>query len=862
MIRNRYANIGKARRSSAPVRPSARSTKLITGFQITLSPSMSERPSFVARLLRPIVQLRDGETGTALLMFLYSFLAMTSYNINKPITRSEFISSLGADDLPYVTFVMGVLIGVIMQGYTKVISVVPRRWMIPATQAGIAGLLLLFWALFTFVGADWVAVGFYVISLILSILLISQFWTLANDVYDPRQAKRIFGFIGGGASLGGATGAGLTAFLVQTVGSRTMILMAAGVMVACLAIVISIVRREQRAGMSDASKTGEEEGVSGGEAIRLLRSSRHLQIISLVIAFGAMSSYIVDQQVNMAVAEFKGAEGKDSMAAFLAQIIVYLSLIGFVIQVTLTSRIHRVLGIGFALLMLPVSMAGAAAMILFNRALWAPSVGRIVDTSIRYTIDKTSREVLFLPLPAELKYRAKPFIDVTMDRLAKGVGAVLMLVAIKKWGLGLDWQQLSYVSAVLIALWVLTAIAARREYMRSFRRNLEEQNVAPSEVKFTNPDPATVETLVSELAHPEPRRVLYAIDLLDAMDKRALVTPLLLGHESPEVRARALQIAEASGPRFADRWQPGVERALKDRDASVRIAAVSALAALRGEAAVDVMRPFIKRGDPALAIVAAAALAASSREDDVALAAATLREYSVDTRERATQWRLQVADALGDVNNPAFRPLLVPLMYDANIEVARAAIESAGALGTDDFLFVPPLVSLLRNRRLKSAARAVLVDYGEPVVAPLAFFMADREEDKWVRRHVPSTLAALPYQASVDALIGALDDPDGFIRSKAIAALDRLRRTNPELVMDATAITRHANLEAARAFNALTLHYNLFVAGGTDQRSLLARTLVEKHQRAMNRTLTLLGLIHGPEDVGAVRHALDVNDAR
>src|SRR6185295_14546910 len=99
---------------------------------------MSERQPLLARLLRPIVQLREGEATTVLLMFLYSFLAMTSYNIIKPITRSEFISSLGADDLPYVTFAMGILIGVIMQGYTKVIAVVPRRSMIPVTQIGIA----------------------------------------------------------------------------------------------------------------------------------------------------------------------------------------------------------------------------------------------------------------------------------------------------------------------------------------------------------------------------------------------------------------------------------------------------------------------------------------------------------------------------------------------------------------------------------------------------------------------------------------------------------------------------------------------------------------------------------------------------
>ena len=77
---------------------------------------MPERPSFTARLLLPIVQLRDGETTTALLMFLYSFLAMSSYNIIKPISRSEFISNLGADNLPYVQFGTGVLIGFLMQG--------------------------------------------------------------------------------------------------------------------------------------------------------------------------------------------------------------------------------------------------------------------------------------------------------------------------------------------------------------------------------------------------------------------------------------------------------------------------------------------------------------------------------------------------------------------------------------------------------------------------------------------------------------------------------------------------------------------------------------------------------------------------
>ena len=52
--------------------------------------------------------------------------------------------------------------------------------------------------------------------------------------------------------------------------------------------------------------------------------------------------------------------------------------------------------------------------------------------------------------------------------------------------------------------------------------------------------------------------------------------------------------------------------------------------------------------------------------------------------------------------------------------------------------------------------------YGEPVIGPLTYFMSDREENLWVRRHVPSTLALLPFKASADALVAAMSDGEGF----------------------------------------------------------------------------------------------------
>jgi ATP/ADP translocase/HEAT repeat protein/CRP-like cAMP-binding protein len=813
--------------------------------------------NWLRRGLAPLAQLRESELATGLMMFAYSFLAMTAYNVIKPITRSKFISSLGADNLPYVQLAAGLLIGVLMQGYSVLVSRLPRRYVAPLTLAGMSALLVGFWFLFRTAG-DWVSVGFYLLGLILGLLLISQFWTLANDIYDARQAKRIFGFIGGGSSLGGMTGAGLTALVVSRVGTENLLLCSAGILLLCAGLVTLIVRREAAAGRG-GSVAAEEEGVGGKEAIRLLRESRHLQIIALVIAFAAVGAGLIEQQLNMAAEAFKGRSATDNLTEFLAQVTLYLSAIGFFIQVALTSRIHRYLGVGFALLVLPTSLGVTGLVMLLNAALWAPALARILDTSLRYTLDKTTREVLFLPLPTDLKYRAKPFVDVTVDRFAKGLAALLALVLIKPWGLGLSWQQISYASLAVMALWVVTAVRARREYLASFRRSIERREVEASAARPDLADPATVEALVEELAHPDEQRVLYAIDLLEALNRRRLVSPLLLHHESEKVRVRALQALEAARPELRERWAGAVERLLRDASSEVRAAAVQALAAMRGEHAAELMRRYLDDRDPRVVTTAAATLAGSASEADVAAAEAALDRLAADTRESAVEGRRQAAAALGGIGDARFRGHLVPLMFDPDPAVARAAIRSAGQAGGPEDLLVPPLVSLLRRRSLHDAARDVLLGRGEGVVEALGHFLGEQAEDVEVRRRIPATLARIPSQQSVDLLLASLAQEDEVVRDQALTALERHRREHPALVVARGPVEERALAEARHALRYLSLRFNLLHDEGRG--SLLDRALEERRARSVDRVYRLLGLIFPWRDVAVARRGME-GDAR
>ena len=832
--------------------------------------------AIVHRLLSPLVEVRKEESITLLLMFLYSFLAMTAYNILKPLAQGMFIGVHGADNLPIMVLVAGPLIAVIMQAYTAVISRLPQRWVIQITQAGIVTLLFGFSVFFRVLppagdpgaavpllsGTSLAAIGVYLFRLILGVLLVSQVWTLANDVYDPRQAKRFFGFITAGASLGGLTASILVNQTVALFGFDNLLLVAAVLIIACMAIVTTVLRRSHHVSLEDITASSKDESVPWNEAWRMLRDSPHLRIIATIIGLAAMGASLIDQQLSMAAEEVAGVGQGEGISALLATVQGYTSLVGLVISLWLTARIHRYLGIGVALLLLPLSLGVTAVAMLLTGALVSSMVARIVDTSLRYSVDKTTREILYMPLPSELKYQAKPFVDVGVDRIAKSSVNILILVLIKDWGLGLSWDQLSYASLTMLVLWVYMAVQARKGYLAAFRQSIENRDVRPTEMRLDVADLSTVETLVEELAHPDEHRVLYAIDVLESLDKRNLVTPLLLHHESAAVRARALAALGAARPEIAQRWTSVIEGMIKDEHPDVRAAAIGALASVQGQDAAVFARTLLADSDPRIVATAAVALSQSGRPEDQAAADNALSALAASAEESDTQIRRDLAAAIRHVGGDVCRHLLIPLLHDGDPGVAAEAMRSVRALPSTDNLFAPTLISLLGNRQLKSGAREALVGYGEPVVEVLGHFLRDQNEDIWVRRHIPATLARVPCQASMDTLVAGLSEGDGFLRFKVLSAIQRLSRENPELVFKTEPIETLALKEGRGYFNWLSLYHNLFVRAGLPTTSVLALTLDQKLSRSVDRIYRLLGLLYPWKDIAAARWAIDHGDAR
>ncbi len=709
------------------------------------------------------IEVRAGEGPPAALLFLSFFLLASFQYAAKSIRQATFVDALGADRLPWVYLLAALLSYPLLRVYGRLTDRFPHRRLLAATWALVAVVMVAFWWLFAG-GQPWVAIAFYLFLSIAFVLMVSQFWVEAGQALDPRQAKRLFGLIGAGGLLGGVAG-GQAARLASAFTGTRHALLAAAAMVAAAALVQLALSRASPPAAAPAAGGGRIE--SSRDGLDLVRRSRHLRLIAVLMLLGVTVGQIIDLQFSWAVEQ--ATTELDQRTRYFGNLYSAIGLAAFVFQILFTSRIQRALGMGATMRVLPATMfTGSAALLVAGVALPAavPPVAlalKVGENGLRHSLEQATRELLFLPVPARIRMKAKAFIDVFVQRFAKGVAAVLLLPV--TFGL-LSPIEVGWGVLALTLVWLATTLPVQREYLRSFRAGLAQRRVEAT-LPIRISDSTTLELLVQSLGSPDPRQVLNSLEVLAAHGRGNLVMPLLLHHDDGLVRRRTLEILADSGRRDA---APLVERRLSDPEPENRALAIRVLAKLSGREAVELMKPRLRDTDPGVRAAAVAFLLSHAGGPVRRAAARVFAELHGDADPAV---RIEAARALGGIPEPEFRAELMRLLYDPDPGVAREAIRAVRfRTATGVPVYLPTLVSILRNRRLKHHAREALVACGEAALPALLHFMTDPAEHIWVRRALPKAIAAIGTSQVPGALLRSLvATEDAFLRRKLIEAL-------------------------------------------------------------------------------------------
>jgi AAA family ATP:ADP antiporter len=809
--------------------------------------------------------IRAGEGPLAWLFFLNFLILTTVHFAAKTVRQATFIDALGAENLPWVYLAVAVISLPVLVAYSRAATWVRLPMLIlSGTLLHVLGLVLFFY-LFG-LGHTWVAALYYVWLGMAFAIAVSQFWIYANQVFDPRQARRLFAFIGAGGLLGAMLGGLVAAAVTRFAGTRFTLLAAAALLLSLPLLVVLIERaRGTTAVMKSTRRRLRYEETRGGW--RTLRGSRLLAMIGLLMLASVMIGQLVGWQFFWYVDQH--TETLDESTSMIAYAFILVGAVGFLFQLIFTGRIHRFLGVGVGMRVLPGTVMLAQLAVVFAIVI-APAAALVYplvwflylgENSLRHSVDQATRELLFMPVSEELRIKAKAFIDVFVQRFAKGAAAILILVTLRF----LSAAYVSVLTLVLAVGWMAITLRTRREYVTAFREGLKSGSIQPDST-IDIKDVTTVTTLMQSLGSSDPRTVLHSLELLSASGEGRLVPPLLLHHHSAEVRRKTLDILAETDRKDAVHM---VERALGDEDAEVRTGAMRTLTQLRRERAAELMLQHLDESDPRLRASAVVSLLGNGEGEGVDRAEQVFAEMVADDDAGV---RAEMAGALGQIGDPVASDVLVQLLYDRDLKVVQAAIGAVRQRfkrSGPNPLYATIVISLMGNRRLKHEAREALVAQGEAAMDPLLLFMRSPDEQIWVRRAVPKTIALIESQAAVDALIDSLDSPDAMLRTKIIEALGYLRTRHLELKFNRRKITRKLSEEASHYLRILadlwavsSLHearldgpLAVWMVDGrvpTLPQQLLAQRLVN----SVGNIFGLLELVENPEDVRAAQRSL------
>ncbi len=811
--------------------------------------------------------MRPGEGALAWLFFVYFLTITTVHFAGKSVRQASFIDTIGAANLPYVFLAVALISYPVLVLYSRLAARFTHSSIIIGSSLLHATGFVLFFFLLP-LDQKWVVALFYVWLGMAFAIAVSQVWSYANHVFDPRQARRLFAFVGAGGLLGVIPGGLIAWGVTQRAGTRYTLLAAALIILVVPVLVLLIERNRPNTQPRQApTRRAREDEAKGG--FQIIRASRLLLLITVLMAMTVMVGQLVGWQFYWFV-ELR-TQGLDQRTTMISQFFVIMGIVGFLFQLIFTQRIHRALGVGVAMRVLPttVGLMQVAVLVVLAVApaavfplVWALMLG---EGSLRHSVDQATRELLFLPVPSDLRVRAKAFIDVFVQRFAKGMAALLILPVTFGWLAGREGEFVSSLTVVVLILWLLLTGRVRKEYVREYRSGLKSGIIQP-DATIDPTDLMTITTLVQALGSTDPRQVLHSLELLSAHGQGNLVPPLLLHHTDSRVRRKTLKILADTGRQDAVEL---VREAITDENAEVRSGAMQTLAKLSGEKSSSIMRARLDDPDPELRATAVASLLVAHDWHSASLANEALGKMIADPDPVA---RGEAARALGQVAAPAADAVMLQLLYDGDLTVVRKAIHSIKKRLDRDGpnpIYVPTLVSLMGNRRLKHEAREALVATGEDAVQPLRHFMESDDEQIWVRRAVPKTLALLGVQAAADALEESLDAGDLILRSKMVEALCFMRTRHHGTRFTDRAIRAEIQAEATRYLRCLadlwaisSLHEarleGPFAVWQKSDRvpTLPQQLLAQRMQTLVGNIFGLLELIERPEDVRAARRSL------
>ncbi len=434
---------------------------------------------------------------------------VAAHVLGKAVRDALFLAAFPVAELPY--FILGTgLVSVLAVGaYTRLNTRFGPRLVVPLLAIATAFWLVPLW-LGARTGQPWALGGLYPWTTVRGTLLTSGFWAVLGERFDPRRARRIFGWVGVATTVGGLAG-GLGAHEALHVVEPEGLLLLLSALYVVTAVAIGVLGRRHADGAVAAAAKPAKGGVARGVAAVL--KAPYLRDIALLVTIGTVGGTLADYVLKDAAAQ--ALTGKRQLAEFFSLFHGIVGAITLGVQLLLARPLLSRKGLAASLSVLPLWLATGALGVAFFPVTWAAAALRGGETAIRNSFHRSGYELLFVPLAASIKRLVKPIIDTLVERVADGLGALTILLAV---GVAhFSTPRLALFVSALGGLELLFVLRVRKGYVETLSSNLAARALELENVASAADDDATareaVRATLLDLRSTELRETIADTDL-------------------------------------------------------------------------------------------------------------------------------------------------------------------------------------------------------------------------------------------------------------------------------------------------------------------------------------------------------------
>lgn len=734
--------------------------------------SLQASQELIQRRLARSFALEPGEGYRTLLLSVLLFVASMIFVMGRTVRDALFLTQFSFDWIAYLGIVYGGASATVALGYGWMSGFASRKRFSIVFAVGAAVTYLVARGAIVVWTSSAIAV-FYVWAEVIGNLFVIQAWAIANDLHNPRSARRLFGYVGAGRVFGILASGLTTSWLVQIIGTANLICVLA-VLMLVFALLVWYINRCYELPLADKLRPQRTTGGSDGRR-EFQRHRRYVFLLAAMVLLMFFALTIGDYQFK-SIAKIN-YPNRDDLASYMGFFYGAMGAVAVVFQLFLTPRILKNFGVLHGLLAIPTAFLLSTASLIAWPVISIATVLKLSDNGLQYTIHDATMQLVYFAFPPSLRTRVRVLLDAAVKPIGYSLAGVMLVLVSPASGadqsagaLAQRIANIGYVTLAVGVVWVGLVPFVRRAYVDVLRRSLVRRQSDVGDELDLPLDASTQKVLVETLRQGAPAQVVFAFERLtvSAPKQAKLALPELLEHKSATVRAFALTQSVLLDPQQAMQL---ARQYLQDEHKEVRRAAIVTLGAVGQEDAVEEIEPYA--ADDVHREVRDAAIVTMIDKGGLAGVLAGGQHLQQMLQSDNEQLRAEGAAILGQVGRPGLARTLIPLLRDPSLMVRRAAATAARQC-VHHSLIVPLLDAMVERGLVKPLSMA-LVAAGPRAVPALRERLENERTPRWVRLNIPRILHGIGGMECLQILRGCFTTVDEGVRQKCLASASRLR---------------------------------------------------------------------------------------